>query len=181
MTEAEWLASTSVGDMLRFLRGTDLGPGESARTRKYRLFVVVCARRAWHSYGEVDRDAGFVAEKWADKLATEAEVHNVRMFIVGGIARKRLLKSPRMAAIGSLKESPTYPLLRDIFGNPFRPVTFAPSPLSPSPRRCTKIATSATCPSWPTLCKTRGGRTRICSITAAGRGRISEGAGSSTS
>jgi hypothetical protein len=28
------------------------------------------------------------------------------------------------AAIGTLRESPTHPLLCDIFGNPFSPVTF---------------------------------------------------------
>jgi hypothetical protein len=78
MTEAEWLTSTSVGDMLRFLRYTKLGPEESTSARKYRLFAVACARRTWDTLREIDRDAVLIAEQWADRLAAEAELHHAR-------------------------------------------------------------------------------------------------------
>jgi hypothetical protein len=77
-------------------------------------------------------------------------------------------------------------LVRDIFGNPFRTVAFAPAWRTPRPlpsrRGCTSRGTSVRCRSWRTRSRTRGATATTSSTTAATRSRsTSAGAGSSIS
>jgi hypothetical protein len=68
VTEVEWLACTDPTPMLDFLRGR-------ASNRKLRLFACACWRRAWRFLrSEADRDTIELAERFADSLATVAEL-----------------------------------------------------------------------------------------------------------
>ncbi len=74
-------------------------------------------------------------------------------------------------------------LMRDIFGNPFRPVAFSPAwrtdSLSPSLARCTSAAISPPCRSSPMLrFKMPGATATTSSPTSRGRGRTSAAVGS---
>src|SRR4051812_38192615 len=68
MTEAEWLAGADPHEMLRSLRG-------GAGARGLRLFAVACCRRVWPLLdGEPSRAAVEAAERFADELASTAEL-----------------------------------------------------------------------------------------------------------
>jgi hypothetical protein len=70
--EATWLACTDAKAMLAFLRG-------KASDRKLRLFAAACCRVAWSSLGpHRSRRAVEVAERYADGLATEQDLHRAR-------------------------------------------------------------------------------------------------------
>jgi hypothetical protein len=73
VTEAEWLAATNPGPMLGFL-------GDRASERKLRLLAAACCRRIWHLLiDERSRNAVAVAERFADGLATEAELASANL------------------------------------------------------------------------------------------------------
>jgi hypothetical protein len=141
MTEAEWLAATDPYYMLRFLRGKASG-------RKFRLFAVACCRRSWECPpGGREVDAVAVAERLADGLATnaqrreaEASLGHAGRFAEG--SHSALRGNPFWAAMGCAEVTagaspgepgvPVHPivqaaLVRDVFGNPPRPVTADPS------------------------------------------------------
>lgn len=68
MTEAEWLAASDTKRMLRWLT-------EDANARKLQLFACACCRAIWYLLiDERARRAVEVAERFADGLATEAEL-----------------------------------------------------------------------------------------------------------
>src|SRR4051812_8775770 len=74
MTEAEWLACTDAGSMLRFLRARELmlrrRPG-----RVMRLFACACCRRIWDLLTDNrSRLAVEVAERHADGRASKREL-----------------------------------------------------------------------------------------------------------
>jgi hypothetical protein len=70
MTEAEWLASGSPGDMLRILQNRSL-----LSRRKTRLFAVACCRRTWDLFtDEHSRRAVVVAEWDIDSLTNKEAV-----------------------------------------------------------------------------------------------------------
>ena len=127
MTEAQWLACSAPGAMLDVLDGR-------ASQRKSRLFAVACVLH-WPDptgIGSVPPWAEF-AERYADGLATSAEL---------AFARKRAPKPDRFAGLFAqwvlsrdphelppflaLRVAPHQALwsdlLREVFGNPFRPV-----------------------------------------------------------
>ncbi len=138
MTEAEWLASESACDMLQHLRDSARTPDtDASRGRKYRLFACACVRRVWESPSDEDQRAVAVAERFADRRVTPAELQDARLSCVG-LARKTLLRSPRMAAndiAQALAPDPGLPpLLRDVIGNPFRPLTADPAWLTATVR-----------------------------------------------
>lgn len=67
MNEDEWLTSTDVDRMHRFVR-------QSRHERKLRLFAAACCRRVWHLLvHQVSRDAVEVGERFADGQATDGE------------------------------------------------------------------------------------------------------------
>jgi hypothetical protein len=142
MTEAEWLGCTDPVPMLQFLRGT-------ASDRKLRLFAVAVARLLWDRMNVEQRAAVEVGERLADGLATgEERLHHVNKLYEVYRAGSPADPPAHMAAtktVGCWKPgadvashagwvvarqatSDRQPaLLRDIFGNPFRPVTVDPS------------------------------------------------------
>src|SRR5262249_21479608 len=67
MTELEWLHSESLGDVFRPLR-------EVQNSRKWRLFAVACVRRIWHLVPGRFRHAVNVAERFAERKATQEEL-----------------------------------------------------------------------------------------------------------
>src|SRR5579872_3587894 len=70
MTEQEWLECTDPTPMLRFLQG-------KVADRKARLFACACCRRTWSLLrDERSREAIKVAEHYADKQASEEELHD---------------------------------------------------------------------------------------------------------
>jgi hypothetical protein len=135
MTEAEWVRNTDVAAMLEFL-------GELASDRKYRLFACACCRLYWHSLQDPrSQHAVEVAEQFADGLATPDQLVAARgaaqtsqtaltsdshtVLNASSAAVSVTAPSSRVAAWAvskntDRKEQPA--LLREIFGNPFRPV-----------------------------------------------------------
>jgi hypothetical protein len=152
VTEEQWWLSINPGPMLSFLRG-------AAGDRKLRLFACACLRRVQDLFA--DREAFAVVERFADGLATPAE-------LVAAVGRAdprvgapadadRVGESVAWAAAASAAlravsaGDPNHPigqgdyyaaeageraaqcrLLREILGNPFRPVAFDPAWRSPS-------------------------------------------------
>jgi hypothetical protein len=152
MTEAEWLAGTEPEKMLAFIRA-------KASERKLRLFACACCRRIWRLLSdERSRKAVKTAERFADGLATRQQLRAARAyaadadaFAQGGpcyapAAHAACAHAAAARAIDEVREAArcaaTHPattntektaqaaLLRDLFGNPFRPVTAAPAWLS---------------------------------------------------
>jgi hypothetical protein len=149
MTEEEWLTGNDPEPLLRLL-------GDKALCRKGRLFALACCRNIEHLIeDEAGHQALKVAERYADGNATNAERRAAHRG-TSGFARSVLYSEVAMAVqsvreqialrvvqpeLSSLIEDQTHQewsgnyelqnpyqanLLRDIFGNPFRPVTFSP-------------------------------------------------------
>lgn len=152
MTEMEWLTSTDPSLMLDWTQSASVDHTNKAAqcqayqilsARKLRLFACACCRQVWHLLtDERSRRAVEVAERYADGEATEAELglacdeaqscpHShypagindaataaawaaAREIVVGVQSLLNFIRNPAMQAA----------LLRDIVGNPFRPVTF---------------------------------------------------------
>jgi hypothetical protein len=158
MTEAEWLACTEPKTMLEFLRGT-------ASDRKLRLFAVACCRRMWNLLkDERSREAVAVAGRYADGLATEKEREEAadaadaanRLTYFAAPAAAAIRPDAVLAAEGASELSAAYAvdadapsetelaaqatMLRDIIGNPFRPVALDPAWRTPT---VTALATAA--------------------------------------
>jgi hypothetical protein len=126
--------------MLGFLRG-----GEQASNRKLRLFAVACCRSIWQQMpDECCRQAAEIGEQYADGLTT-AEKRNaaweaVRIMKEDAVAEQDFERAVRVRDtegavyddmrrqyfnIPDIAWRTKCALLRDIFGNPFRP----PSPV----------------------------------------------------
>jgi hypothetical protein len=129
MTEAEWLAETSVGKLC-------LSPCTKGSERKHRLFAVACA----HLFRGRSDDPKCLrvleaAEKFADGLISEAELSAARANIStktnGQMRRLALYAAQRNGyaglysvpgAVGASGKPELLLILRDVFGNPFRSV-----------------------------------------------------------
>ena len=146
MTEEEWLACADPWPMLEFLQG-------KASERKLRLFACACYRRSPQYVFDFDSgEAGKhnlkvveVAERHADGMASEQERHDY--FLTTDdvhLMDKDVIWSASDAVLAAAMGATELPgmqpdekerqertllsnLLRDIFGNPYRPVTLAPS------------------------------------------------------
>jgi hypothetical protein len=142
MTEAEWLASDDPMRMLAF-------PKANGRSdRKLRLFACGCYRQVPDCLAdERTRSAVEVAERHADGLAGAGELrvartakggpHNARFWVTrtsAFTAASGALWSPLDEATCSfdpVSRHHRFPnalaLLRDVYGNPFRPVSVRPA------------------------------------------------------
>lgn len=115
MTESEWLASTDPRAMVEAVRG-------KASNRKLRLFVLAVS---WLIGPTKDQSGLLKARANAERMA-EGDVPgqwSEKFWVdnpnaIGAAQQAVWSQSPRMAA-------PIASLLRDIVGNPFRPVTLA--------------------------------------------------------
>jgi hypothetical protein len=157
MTEAEWLVSDQTHHMVRFLCDQPEVRRNQTWRRKMRLWGCACCRVQWDRLAdERSRRAVELAERLADGKATRAEADAAlgeaydawrRFTHVDSI--DLALADPAMAAVMLLKsrwqhfslsgktpyrgsyvvaaEPPYTDLLRDIFGNPFRPVNLPAS------------------------------------------------------
>lgn len=141
MTESEWVRSTDVGAMIEFL-------ADMAGERKYRLFACACCRLHWHLLTDArSRHAVETAERFADGLASRDELAAAKeaaravQTALAGEPQEVLSACAAAGWVGTgsskvaawavsknseRKEQPV--LLREIFGNPFRPA-LAPAPL----------------------------------------------------
>jgi hypothetical protein len=132
MTEVEWLQCTDPEKMCSFL-------GFSVVVRKWRLYDIACCRRVSHLLSQGGRALLEVLERRADGLASEEEVEAAVAaqsdFSDEGDASQYsaadiIAIAADNGADGSSTGDAAYErelaaqcvLLRDIFGNPFRPV-----------------------------------------------------------
>jgi len=146
MTESEWLASSDPSAMLRFLTEVSFGPSGLAREeeerrqqrrltssdRKLRLFACACCRQADEAIYLVAAECVDVAELLADGLASSrqrGEAYNRSENIPNPVQRLWTQACLRASASGGAFDVATHlgrpgqaHLLREIVGNPFRPM-----------------------------------------------------------
>jgi hypothetical protein len=149
MTEAEWLQSDDPVTMLRLVGTPSSAQGNPpfVSDRKLRLFACACVRQVWHLLtDERSRKAVEVAERYADgdfrssQEARDALIPASRDWISGTINSptpdlSKMCPCHPLASVAAYHavHDQNIPnaanLLRDIFGNPFRPVTLPLGPL----------------------------------------------------
>jgi hypothetical protein len=135
MTESEWLACTDPRMMLECIQG-------KASERKLRLFACACCRVFWSFLTDLrSREAIEAAERYADGAITPKELQRA-----GGRASNVILSQRAHTAMMTTNvpfvdaAQATYlipvdasiRLLRDVFGNPLRPVVPDPAWLTPA-------------------------------------------------
>jgi hypothetical protein len=143
MTEHEWLNTTSRSELLQhFYRS-------SVSERKRRLFACACCRLIWDLLvDERSRKAIEVTERYADGEVTSDQIEHAReaSVAVSSVSRGRLKEAARIAfkaafdyPLGSIVygiervaqyenvDRVQYGLIREVLGNPFRPVTIEPT------------------------------------------------------
>jgi hypothetical protein len=141
MTEAEWLAATDPKPMLEFLKG-------KACDRKLRLFACQACYRLGSQIKEQGLEALAVAERFADGLADERDLGfahgrlgRVAMRFKQGSEEPGFQLLPfvaiqfsladtdyeRLSLLPVMSSTDGSVLLREMFGNPFRPLTLNPS------------------------------------------------------
>jgi len=127
MTEAEWLASEDATSMLRFV-------GQTAGDRKLRLFACACSRDIFGDDLHTSQSIA-LAERYADGLSDQSERDSVLQNLsANDLLSAWVLDSNMVEAAPFVTEHFGDDLrrlalacVRDIFGNPFRPVTFSPA------------------------------------------------------
>ena len=145
MTESQWQVASEPHAMLEFLQSNGK-PNE----RKVRLFAVACSRRMWDRIDALGRNAVDVAERFADGAADAEGMRAARLACHGAggqaawyaaashpaIAARNAARSAQAGAVTLATEADELVaqanLLREIFGNPFRPLSVDPSWLTPS-------------------------------------------------
>jgi hypothetical protein len=150
MTEAHWLEATDAVEMLKALAG-------KVTDRKLRLFGCACCRPVWDLLvEECFTNAVGVAERFADGLADKTDLATARRISGAALERSGLagINGPAYCALGSAWSSTRMPawtaaiyplwvftrdteratqvaLLREVFGNPFRPIAIETEWLTP--------------------------------------------------
>ena len=128
MTEQEWLTSDDPAAMLEWLladpTGLDIGARRLCRPndRKLRLFACACCRR-WPTPGRLDVSLDDL-ELLIDSGASEEEYAALDPLLLGNGSQWAIHQTERVR--GDTAEMAA--LLRDIVGNPFRPVWWADDP-----------------------------------------------------
>jgi hypothetical protein len=140
MTESEWEFAAEPHAMLEFLQSIGR-PSE----RKLRLFAVACSRRMWDQIDGLGRHAVDVAEKFADGIAGAEELRAARLLCQGAggqAAWYAAASNPAIAARNAARSAQAGAaqlgfeadellaqahLVGEIFGDPIRPVSFAPA------------------------------------------------------
>ena len=147
MTEAEWLACKDPAKML-------LAVERRASERKFRLFACACCRRIWHLLpDEACQVAVERGEEYADRLVSRDDLVATLVGLESSTyseerAYRAATAAWHSAAVISRRDMAYFAayhsveadeapatiftpaivgLIRDIFGNPFRPVAFSPS------------------------------------------------------
>jgi hypothetical protein len=135
MNEAQWLASDDPQAMLDWYRGVsgdgsrDLGHDIS--DRKLRLFAVACLSRCWAMKEAKSLQALLTAERYADGCADTEELRAARsslgLWRAAEWAVREDLQLPDavrsiIANVPEKDSSAAACLLREIVGNPYRPV-----------------------------------------------------------
>ncbi|QEL19061.1 hypothetical protein [Limnoglobus roseus] len=155
MTEQEWLMDDNPG---RWLYPDRM---QAMSERKLRLFCAACCRRVWHllpdgcrsavevaeaySDGRADRDVLLRSSEVARGIASDADGNAQDAADASASAAEEDIRSHafpvtvcaskaawRRKGEREAEEAAQATLLRDIFGNPFRPVIFSPSWLTPT-------------------------------------------------
>ena len=134
MTEVDWFERDfDPRSIVRCVWGTS--------ERKLRLFACHCCRRVWDDLGALSRAAVEVAEQFADDEVTTAELRAARLALASSDEAGLLgwyasgsgaaQAAEQVARVCTLRPElvPTAvqaAMLRDIFWNTFRPVSFSP-------------------------------------------------------
>ena len=136
MNEAEWLAGTDPAAMLEFLE-------DKASARTFRLYQCAVSRQLWPALEKFDRQTIEVAERHFDtangsqRPATKRRVNKHLPEEVAGYFVEELVSIV-------LDRSPEYlPILRCVFGNPFRPITIPPTVLAWNDSAVVRLAQAA--------------------------------------
>ena len=124
MKEDKWLKATHPVTLLEMLRKNS--------DRKLRLFAAFCENSQTESWDEL-QTASEVAERFADGLASLKELETA-YYPIFQIYALDVVSSGFRHAMHHCDKSHSFEMLaflasflRDIFGNPFRPVTFDPA------------------------------------------------------
>ena len=146
MTETEWLTCADPHPMLELFRGEE-------NDRKLRLFAVACSRRIWNLIDPLGQAAVDVAEAYADGIVGPNEMRAARLACQGAGGQASWYAAatkPEVAARNAARSAQagvaSNPLLgieagelhaqanmvRDIFCNPFRPISLDSSLLTPT-------------------------------------------------
>jgi hypothetical protein len=143
MTEEKWQTACEPHGMLEFLQNS----GRTSQ-RKLRLFAVACSRRIWHCIDVPGRAAVEAAEDFADGKVSAEELRAARLACQGAggqAAWYAAATNPEIAARNAARSAQAgaamlgvevdeilaqAKLLREIFGNPFRPSSVNPSRLN---------------------------------------------------
>jgi hypothetical protein len=145
MTETEWLACADPGRLFESLRG-------HASARKLRLLTCATAREVGgDKFGPPCEDTITFAEQYADGMWSERERADIQWaaaaycfklgssthadylfaalaaFTTGETAGEIEIHIASAAAAGGAMRPVRPGTIREVFGNPFRPVTFAPA------------------------------------------------------
>jgi hypothetical protein len=136
MTEAEWLASSAPLEMVRYL-------ARPANDRKLRLFACASCRRIWPFIrDERSRQAVECAERYADGQASPEELRTMAAVAqqVAAVAERTVIpgwnaaltaaaaaQGATAAAERAAAKAGDAEMVRDVFGNPFRPVQINPA------------------------------------------------------
>jgi hypothetical protein len=128
VTEADWLDCTVPWQLAHYMH-------TRASNRKKRLLACACCRQEWRRLGKPGQRAVEEAERFADGLTSEAELAAACRAAEAAGGRVALRPpAPRHIAADTCRPqvegTPLFPaeegrmisLMRDIFGNPFRPV-----------------------------------------------------------